>query len=91
MKYLLTVGILLGLVAFGHAAVADEVTNAARVERIFARLDADHDGKISRDEAKNGRRLARHFDEIDADKDGYITRAELLAFLDAHPWHKHRR
>ena len=91
MKYLLPFAIVLGLGAFGLPALAEEPDNARRVERIFARLDVDKDGRISRDEAKNGRRLARHFDEVDADKDGYITRAELKAFLDAHPRKKHHK
>jgi hypothetical protein len=88
MRYLLAVVLLLGIGATGRVALADD-TAAGRVERVFARLDANNDGRISRDEAKNGRRLARHFDLIDADKDGFITRAELTAFFDAHPRGKH--
>ena len=87
MRHLLTLGILLGLGTLGHAALADEAENARHVEKAFARLDTDNDGKISREEASKGPRLARHFDAIDADKDGFVTRAELKAFLDAHPRH----
>ena len=47
-----------------------------KVDQVFARLDADHDGRISRPEAEKGKRLANHFDKIDADRDGYVTRAE---------------
>jgi Ca2+-binding EF-hand superfamily protein len=91
MKHLLALGILIGLGTFGTAALADDAENARHVERAFARLDTNHDGKISREEGSRGRRIARHFDAIDADHDGFITPAELKAFLDAHPIHKHHR
>jgi Ca2+-binding EF-hand superfamily protein len=84
MKYLLSLGIIIGLGAFGRAALADD-TSAKRVDHAFAKLDTNNDGKISREEAKAGHRLQRHFDDIDADKDGFVTRAELKAFFDAHP------
>jgi Ca2+-binding EF-hand superfamily protein len=48
---------------------------AARGEAIFARLDTDKDGKISKDEAKGP--LADRFAEIDADKDGFLTKQEI--------------
>src|SRR5215207_4901973 len=41
---------------------------------MFKRLDANSDGKISKDEAKGP--IASAFDRIDADKDGYVTQAE---------------
>jgi len=88
MKHLLALGTLIALGTLGSAALADDADNARRVEKAFARLDTDNDGKISREEAARGRRIAKHFDRIDADKDGFITRAELKAFLDAHPIHK---
>jgi Ca2+-binding EF-hand superfamily protein len=42
------------------------------VKRRFQRLDADRDGRISRDEA--GRRP--WFDRADADDDGFVTPEE---------------
>lgn len=48
-------------------------------DAIFARIDTDADGRISRDEAAPFPRLARHFNHIDADKDGYLTKNELRA------------
>ncbi len=91
MKHLLLLGTVLALGTLGPAALADETDNTRRVEKIFARLDTNNDGKISREEGAKGPRIARHFDKIDADGDGFITRAELKAFLDAHPRHKRRR
>jgi Ca2+-binding EF-hand superfamily protein len=59
-----------------------------KVDRVFARLDADHDGRISRSEAEPARRLARRFDKLDADRDGYVTRGELTAAIERHRGHQ---
>jgi EF hand len=55
---------------------------AKRVDAVFAKLDADKDGRISRDEAAKGPRLSKTFDKVDADKDGYVSRAELSAAIE---------
>ena len=44
-------------------------------EELLEDMDADEDGKISKDEAKGP--LNDHFDEIDKDEDGYITEKEF--------------
>jgi Ca2+-binding EF-hand superfamily protein len=49
---------------------------ADRVKTIFDRLDANRDGKISKDEAKG--LIKQHFDRIDGNRDGVITYEELL-------------
>ena len=41
----------------------------------FSRLDADGDGRVSRDEAPN--RMARFFDRLDANGDGFISEDEF--------------
>jgi Ca2+-binding EF-hand superfamily protein len=65
---------------------------AAKVDKVFARLDADRDGRISRPEAEKGNRLANHFDKIDADRDGFVTRGELSAAIErARARHENRR
>ncbi|HKA89910.1 MAG TPA: hypothetical protein VKE22_19750 [Haliangiales bacterium] len=68
---------LVSLPAFaGGARSVDEM-----VDRLMARLDTDHDGRISRKEAEPAKRLATHFDRIDADKDGFLTREEIAAAI----------
>jgi Ca2+-binding EF-hand superfamily protein len=47
-----------------------------RVDNIIKELDANKDGKISRDEAKGF--LKTNFDRIDTNKDGFVDRQELL-------------
>lgn len=51
----------------------------------IARLDADHDGGLSRQEIAGKARLEQHFAAIDADRDGYVGRAELRG------WHERMR
>ena len=57
--------------------------------RGIAALDADADGRISRDEAAGKGRmlgmLVKNFDTIDANRDGHIVRTELRA------WHEAQR
>jgi len=66
----------------------DELTNAReqivaeRANYILKRLDADKDGKISKEEAKG--RIQEHFDRLDANKDGYVDRAELIHAIAGH-------
>jgi len=54
---------------------------AHHVDDVFARLDTDKDGRISKDEASAGPRLSKHFDKVDVDHDGFITRAELTTAI----------
>jgi Ca2+-binding EF-hand superfamily protein len=42
----------------------------------FATLDADSDGKLSKDEAAGSTSLSASFSMIDRDSDGYISRGE---------------
>lgn len=46
----------------------------------FGDLDADADGKLSRDEAKASERLEKQFSTVDRDNDGQIDQAEFSAF-----------
>jgi Ca2+-binding EF-hand superfamily protein len=47
-----------------------------RVDNLFQQLDANRDGRISREEAKG--QIREHFDEIDRNRDGVIDRDELM-------------
>ena len=65
------------------------VVHAARhAPDLLAKLDKDHDGKLSRDEAAAAPELARVFDEIDLDGDGFITREELARWKKSYAAHK---
>lgn len=46
----------------------------------WADVDADGDGRLSRDEAANVPALAQVFDEADADNDGFLTQEEYRAY-----------
>lgn len=82
----LALGLSLAATAVAGAAYAEQavqrapVTRAeaqARAEQRFARLDANHDGKL--DQADRAARRAAVFDRLDADHNGQISRAEFEA------------
>jgi Ca2+-binding EF-hand superfamily protein len=60
---------------------------ARRVDDVFARLDTDKDGKLSKAEASKGPRMSKNFDTVDADHDGFVTKAELSAAMARHHAH----
>jgi len=51
-------------------------------EKMFAKVDTNSDGKISKDEAGKAERpmLKEKFDEIDTNKDSFLDKDELKAF-----------
>ena len=46
----------------------------------FAKVDKDHDGKISKKEAASNKDLAKRFNELDTDHDGSLQPAEFARF-----------
>ncbi|RYZ51708.1 MAG: hypothetical protein EOP07_20860 [Proteobacteria bacterium] len=66
------------LLAQGVAMAKPAHKGAAPIEA----LDADKDGKLSKDEVKADTALTGKFDELDANKDGFLDKDELKA---AHP------
>jgi Ca2+-binding EF-hand superfamily protein len=71
----------LALIVLASTAALAAKDPAARADQILARLDADHDGRISPAEAQPRPRMAKHFARVDANHDGYITRDELAAAI----------
>lgn len=53
------------------AAKADDSTPAIEI------LDADKDGRLSKDEVKTDTALTGKFDSLDLDKDGFLVAKEL--------------
>lgn len=49
--------------------------NRPSVDELFAKMDTNEDGKLSKDEAKGP--LSKHFDRVDSDEDGFITKEEI--------------
>lgn len=47
----------------------------------FSYMDANKDGKVSREEAAGFRGVARHFDEADTNHDGFLSREEFESAL----------
>ena len=54
---------------------------AKDIERAFAYIDSNRDGKLSREEASGFRGVARHFDEADINKDSTLSREEFHSAL----------
>ena len=54
---------------------------AGDLKQAFDFMDANHDGRVSREEAAGFRGVARHFDRADADKDGFLSRSEFEAAM----------
>jgi hypothetical protein len=65
---------------YAHSASGLEVNAGAAAKRLLTELDADKDGKLSKDEAAKGL-LPEEFDKIDANKDGFLTEDELKASI----------
>jgi Ca2+-binding EF-hand superfamily protein len=59
------------------AAIANDNDSADRKNDRFASLDADSDGKLSKDEVAGNSSLSSSFSMIDRNSDGYITRGEF--------------
>jgi EF hand len=76
--------ISLGWLAFGALAQNPAPPKAAATPPdtaavVFKRLDANQDGRISRDEAARMPALAERFDQLDKDKDGFLSAEEFAS------------
>jgi Ca2+-binding EF-hand superfamily protein len=72
--------IALGLGA-GPAFGQDATRSDAELQ--FTRLDADHDGFVTRADMSKVPELARRLAKFDADRDGKLNRAEFAALIAA--------
>ena len=53
--------------------------------RVFQRLDANGDGRLTREEARIDPAVQAAFDRIDADGDGVVTREEARRYAEKAP------
>lgn len=74
MKTILPTALLLLLSGAAAAPAFAQDTGA-----VFAALDTNHDGKISRAEAQRNPAVTAVFSKADKNKDGYLSRAEFDA------------
>lgn len=61
------------------AVLAQTPAAPSPAEAAFKRVDANADGKISKDEATAMPALASKFTELDRDKDGALSLSEFMA------------
>ena len=61
------------------ALMAQETKPADRAARMFEQVDANKDGRLSKEELPE--RMRGNFSRVDADGDGFISKAEHLALL----------
>ncbi|MFP9112749.1 hypothetical protein ACLI1A_02335 [Flavobacterium sp. RHBU_3] len=85
MKNTLLRAMVLGCVLTAATGFAQDKTTEKpqrNGEKMFEKLDADGDGKLSKDEVAKAERpmLKDKFDEIDTNKDKYLDKDELKAF-----------
>lgn len=65
------------------ASVATPRYGNQELKQAFDFIDANHDGRISREEAAGFRGVARHFDDADLDRDNVLSRAEFENAMNA--------
>lgn len=55
--------------------------SASQLKQAFNYMDANHDGKISREEAAGFRGVAKNFDRADTNHDNFLSRDEFDAAM----------
>lgn len=70
-------GLLMVIAACGGLALVPDAFAAGQARSGFQAMDADHDGKVSRDE--HAAAAKRMFGTMDANKNGKVTAAEMDA------------
>lgn len=69
--------ILCAAALLSGAAIAGDDDKSDGKGSSFASLDADSDGKISKDEASGNASLTASFDKLDSNADGYVSKKEF--------------
>jgi Ca2+-binding EF-hand superfamily protein len=70
--------IVLGAAALlSTAAVANDASTGESKGDTFAMLDADSDGKLSKEEVAGNTSITTSFDRLDGNSDGFITKREF--------------
>ena len=64
-------------------AHADDASRNKEIQERFAKCDANHDGKLTRNEAKGCMpRIYDHFSRIDQENKGFVTVKEIEEIAD---------
>ena len=64
-------------------ARADDASRNKEIQERFAKCDANHDGKLTRNEAKGCMpRIYDHFSRIDQENKGFVTAKEIEEIAD---------
>jgi hypothetical protein len=67
---------------------ASATQKASQLERLYARADANHDGRVTREEARGILPITyAEYDKVDVDKRGWISLQQYLAFHEARTNH----
>ncbi len=76
-QVLLVFGITLffSTVSFGQSQNRQERKEPPTFEELIEEMDANEDGKLSKDEIRG--RLKKDFEKVDLDEDGFITEEEF--------------
>lgn len=80
MKKTLTFALVTGL-AFGTTAAFADGAHRGHGEHFWNKLDADQDGKVTRDELKAD--ISTRFAAVDANRDGKVTQDEASQYFSA--------
>ena len=75
----LLTGIMLLIIGHNFSWSQKSPSNASKAESWFRAIDANGDGKISRDEYLNNaeKRAEKNFRDMDVNKDGYVSKGEF--------------
>ena len=59
------------------ALAAEDGKSQSNSSDTFASLDADSDGKVSKEEASGHEAIVNSFDRLDRDRDGFVSKKEF--------------